>query len=126
MYIWKGQKLVFQTKLDIKNVYSVDFPGSPVLKTSPFSSGDVGLIPSREAKIQKKQNIKLKHCCNKFNQDFKNMVPIKKKKGFLKRKSYKLSFYVNSSLKSLSSIHLRLRMDQFSSTEALWTPLLCF
>lgn len=86
MYIWKGQKLVFQTKLDIKNVYSVDFPGSPVLKTSPFSSGAVGLIPSRKLKSKKKQNIKLKHCCNKFNQDFKNMVPIKKKKRLFEKK----------------------------------------
>ena len=53
-YIWKGQKPVFQTKLDIKNVYSADFPG-PEVKTSPSSAGGVGLIPSQETKI-KKQN----------------------------------------------------------------------
>ena len=79
MYIWKGQKLVFYAKLDIKNVYSGNFPGSPVVRTSSSSSEGVGLIPRQEAKIQKNQDIKLKHCCNKFNQDFKNMVHIKKK-----------------------------------------------
>ena len=30
---------------------SRDFPGSPVVKTSPSSAGCVGLIPSQEAKI---------------------------------------------------------------------------
>ena len=41
MYIWKGQKLVFYAKLDIKNVYSGNFPGSPVVRTSPSSSEGV-------------------------------------------------------------------------------------
>ena len=50
-----------------------DFPGSPVVKTSPSSAGGAGLIPGRGAKIPhasqpKNQNIKQ----NKFNKDFKN------------------------------------------------------
>ena len=68
MYIWKGQKPVFQTKLDIRNVYSVDFPG-PVVKTSPSSSGVWVWSLVGKLKSKKIQNIKQNHCCNKFNQD---------------------------------------------------------
>ena len=54
-----------------------DFPGSPVVKTSPSNAEGVGLIPGQGAKIPhalwpENQNIKQKQCCNKFNQDFKN------------------------------------------------------
>ena len=54
-----------------------DFPGSPVLKTSPSNAGGAGLIPGWGAKIPhasrtKNQNIKQKQYCNKFNKDFKN------------------------------------------------------
>ena len=54
-----------------------EFPGGPVVKISPSSSGDVGLIPGPGAKIShaslpKHQNIKQKQHCNKFNKDFKN------------------------------------------------------
>ena len=49
-----------------------DFPGGPVVKTSPSNAESVGLIPGEGAKIlcdlkQKKQNIELKQYCNKFN-----------------------------------------------------------
>ena len=51
-----------------------DFPGGPVVKTSPSNAGDAGSIPGRGAKIlharwPKNQNIK--KYCNKFNKDFK-------------------------------------------------------
>ena len=54
-----------------------DFPGSPVLKTSLCNAGGMGSIPGQGAKIShaswpKKQNIKQKQYCNKFNKDFKN------------------------------------------------------
>ena len=54
-----------------------DFPGGPVVKTSPSNAGGAGLIPGQEAKIPyasqpKNQNIKQKQYCNKFNKDFKN------------------------------------------------------
>ena len=54
-----------------------DFPGGPVVNTSPFSATGVGLISGQEAKIPhaswpKNQNIKQKQYCNKFNKDFKN------------------------------------------------------
>ena len=60
-----------------------DFPGGPGVKTSPSNAGGEGLIPGRGAKIPhasrpKKQNIKQKQHCNKFNEDFKN-GPYKKK-----------------------------------------------
>ena len=47
-----------------------------MVKTLPSSAGDAGLIPGRGAKIPhasapKKQNIKQKQYCNKFNTDFK-------------------------------------------------------
>ena len=60
-----------------------DFPGGPVVKTSPSNVGGVGLIPGQGAKIPhasqpKTKNIKQKQYCNKFNKDFKKVVHIKK------------------------------------------------
>ena len=55
-----------------------EFPGSPVVRTSPSSvCGDADLTPGWGARIPhasepKKQNIKQKQYCNKFNKDFKN------------------------------------------------------
>ena len=48
-----------------------------MVKTSPSTTGDVGSIPGWEPRShmhcgQKKQNIKQKQYCNKFNKDFKN------------------------------------------------------
>ena len=54
-----------------------DFPGGPVVKTSPSNAGVGSLIPGQGDKIPhasgpKNQNIKQKQYCNKFNKDFKN------------------------------------------------------
>ena len=54
-------------------------------KTSPSSTGAVGLIPGQETKILhalqlKSQNIKQKQYCNKFNKDFKTLKSTLKKK----------------------------------------------
>ena len=54
-----------------------DFPGSPVVKTLPFNAGGAGSVLGQGAKIPhalqpKKQNIKQKQYCNKFNKVFKN------------------------------------------------------
>ena len=59
---------------------SGDFPGSPVVRTSPSNAGGAGSNPGQEAKIphvswpkKKKKNpknIKQKQYCNKFNKDF--------------------------------------------------------
>ena len=54
-----------------------------MVMTSPSSAEGAGSIPGRGAKIPhasrpKKQNIKQKQYCNKFNKDFKKMVHIKK------------------------------------------------
>ena len=59
-----------------KNKELWDFPGGPVVKTSPSNAGGVGSIPGQGAKIPhasgpKNQNIKQKQYCNKFNKDFK-------------------------------------------------------
>ena len=56
-----------------------DFPGGPVVKTSPSSEGGVGSIPGQGAKMShasqpKNQNIKQKQYCNKFNKDLKKKV----------------------------------------------------
>ena len=65
-----------------------DFPGSPMLKTSPSNAGGASSIPGQAAKIPhalrpKSQNIKQKQYCNKFSKDFKNgphqKKPLKKK-----------------------------------------------
>ena len=54
-----------------------NFPGSPVVKTSPSKAGSAGSTPGWEsnipcASLQKKQNKKQKQYCNKFNKNFKN------------------------------------------------------
>ena len=69
----------------LQKATSRDFPGGPVVKTSPFSTEGAGLIPGQGAKIPraswpKNQNIKQKQYCNKFNKDFKNGPHPKKKK----------------------------------------------
>ena len=52
---------------------SQDYPGGPVVKTSPSKAGGSGLIPSQgNASWPKNQNIKQKQYCKKFNKDFKN------------------------------------------------------
>lgn len=53
-----------------------DLPGGQVVKTSPSHAGDMGLI-TQGAKIPqtsqlKKNNIKHKQYCKKFNKDFKS------------------------------------------------------
>ena len=66
-----------------------DFPGGPVVKTLPSNAGGAGSIPGGRAKIPhasrpKKQNIKQKQHCNKFNKDFKSgphQKNLKKKKN---------------------------------------------
>ena len=67
----------------IKKYYLGDFPSSPVVKTLPSNAGGAGSIPGGGGKIPhaswpKKQNMKQKQYCNKFNKDFKN-GPYKKK-----------------------------------------------
>ena len=55
-----------------------DFPGSPVLKTSPSTAGGVGSIPGWGTKIphalqpKKSKHKKKKQYCDKFNKDFKH------------------------------------------------------
>ena len=75
-----------------------DFPGGPVVGTSPSSAGSVGLIPGWGAKIPhaasrpKNQNIKQKQYCDKFNKDLKKKGPhqknLKKKKEITVRNVY--------------------------------------
>ena len=64
-----------------------DFPGYPVVKTSPSSEREryASSIPGQGAKTphasmpKQTKNIKQKKYCNKFNKGFKN-GPLKKKK----------------------------------------------
>ena len=61
-----------------------DFPGGPVVKTSPSNAKRVwvrslvGELRSHMPHGQKNQNIKQKQYCNKFNKDFKNCLHKKK------------------------------------------------
>ena len=65
-----------------------DFPGGPVVKSSPSSAEGTGSIPGWRAKTvhtsgPKNQNIKQKQYCKKFHKDFKNgphLKSLKKKK----------------------------------------------
>ena len=68
-------KNTYEKKLNIK-AQGRDFPGRPVVKTSPSIVGGAGWISGQGAKIlralwPKNQNIKQKQYCNKFNKDFK-------------------------------------------------------
>ena len=55
-----------------------DFPGGPVVGTSPSGAWSTGLIPGWGARIppaswpKKIQDVKQKQCCNKFNKDYEN------------------------------------------------------
>ena len=74
-----------QTKKNIRSRLSQDFPGGPVVETSPFNAGSMGLISCWGAKIpralkSKNRNMKQKQYCNKFNKDFKNGQKNLKKK----------------------------------------------
>ena len=67
------------------NKHLWDFPGSPVVETSPSNAGGAGSIPGRGAKIPhasgpKNQNIKQMQYCYIFNKDFKNGPHQEKKK----------------------------------------------
>ena len=63
-----------------------DFPGRPVVKTSPSNAGGAGLIPAWGVKIpralwRKKQHQQQKQYCNKFNKRCKKkMVRTKQKR----------------------------------------------
>ena len=80
--------MMMQETANRKRVYLGDFPGGPVVKTSPSNAGGAGSILGQGAKIPhaswpKNQNIKQKQYCNKFNKDFKNgphQKNLKKKK----------------------------------------------
>ena len=67
-----------RTRLSDWTELMVNFPDSPVVKTSLSNARGVGSIPGQGAKIptwlvvKKTQNIKQKPYCNKFNKDFKN------------------------------------------------------
>ena len=70
-----------------------DFPGGPVVKTSPSKAGDAGSVPDWGVKIphasspkKTKHKKKKKQYCNKFNKDFKNDLH---KKNGLHQKSLK-------------------------------------
>ena len=68
----------------LKFRYWGDFPGRPVVKTSPSNAGAVGSIPGQRAKIphalwpKNQKNMKQKQYCNKFNKDFKKKGPNQK------------------------------------------------
>ena len=85
----EGRRSIIFWGMSLKRGLTQDFPGSPVVKTSPSNAGVVGFIPGRGAKIPhaswpKNQNIKQKQYCNKFKKDFENIPQQKKKKIFLK------------------------------------------
>ena len=55
-----------------------DFPGGPMVKTSPSTARSAGLMSGQGAKSPhalwpKNQNIKQKHCCNEFNKGLKKI-----------------------------------------------------
>ena len=71
--IQKGESLLYCL---ILKTYCRDFPGGPVVRTSPSVTGGAGSIPGQGAKIPhaswpKNQNIKQRQYGNKFNTDLK-------------------------------------------------------
>ena len=80
---WGGCPILHKGPLAESKLRHRDFPGGPVVKSSPSYARGAGSIPGRGAKFPhasgpKNQNIKQKQYCNKFNKDFKN-GPHKKK-----------------------------------------------
>ena len=62
-----------------------DFPGGPVVETSPSNAGGEGSTPGWGTRVPhvlqpKGQDIKQKQYCNKFNKDLKKNCPHQKKK----------------------------------------------
>ena len=88
--IFLKEFMIFHDRADqIKKGHNRDFPGGPVVKTSPPNAGVLGSVPGRGAKIPdalwpKNQNIKQKEYCKKFTKTLK-MVHVKKKS--LKKRS---------------------------------------
>ena len=73
--------------MPFKGRSSRDFPGGPVVKTSPSNAGGAGLIPGQGAKIPhasrpKNQNIKQKQYSNKFS---KRLLKWSTSKKYLKK-----------------------------------------
>ena len=69
-------KLVCFHRVCDENYQIRDFPSGPVIKTWPSNAGGAGSIPGQGTKIPhalwpKKQNIKWKQYCNKFNKEWK-------------------------------------------------------
>ena len=58
----------------LKRPSSGDFPGHPIVKTSPSNAGGADLIPGWGTMILKasQPSIKQKQYCNKVNKDFEN------------------------------------------------------
>ena len=57
----------------VSRVSSGDFPGGPVVKTSPFNAGSVGWIPGQPTCLfAKKPKHYAEVSSNKFNKDCKN------------------------------------------------------
>ena len=76
-----------------------DFPGGPVVKTSPSDARGTGSIPGQGARSPyalrpEDQNIKQKQYSNKFNKDFKNGPHQRKYKKKKKRKERSLQLRV--------------------------------
>ena len=70
--------VVFKDIWHVKQLYW-DFPGGPVVKTLPSSTGRVGSFPRQGTEIpctwwSENQNIKQKQYCKQFNKDFKNSL----------------------------------------------------
>ena len=63
----KGKQLT-----QVNDEWEQGLPGDPAVKTSSPSAGGKGLIPHAVEQPKKKQNIKQREYCNKFNKDFKN------------------------------------------------------
>ena len=81
-------------KQGLKLTFPREFPGGPVVRTSPNNARGAGENPGQGARISqapgpKNQDIKQKQHCNKVNKDFKN-GPHQKKK-ILKIKQHFLS-----------------------------------
>ena len=80
---WEQTKHPSADKQINKNWYIEDFAGGPAVETLPSNAGGVGQTSGQEAKIPhvshpKKQNMKQRQYCNKFNKGFFLMVQVKK------------------------------------------------
>ena len=68
----KAYQVLLGVTVSLSSLRLWDFPGGPVVKTSPSNTGGMGSVPCQGAKIPhaSRRKTKILNKSNKFNEDF--------------------------------------------------------